>query len=142
MAVTVKPVSGLGTRVMKIREWTPIDKCGAAGNAALQQDTAKLKEVTFTNIGTGPCTIHVAIFNRAAFTGSVISTRLNPSTIALFLQYSTEIPLGATFSLKDIYMDYLYLECEDANAEPVIAVWLESVTGESDNGYLDVIQRR
>jgi len=142
MAVSIKPVSGLGTRVMKIREWTPIDKCGAAGDPNLQQDTAKLKEVTFTNIGTGPCTIHVAVFNRAAFTGSVISTRLNPSTVALFLQYSTEIPLGATFSLKDIYIDYLYLECEDPSAEPVIAVWLESVTGESENGYLDVIQRR
>ncbi|GAH45873.1 unnamed protein product, partial [marine sediment metagenome] len=30
MAVTIKPVIGLGTRVMKTREWTAIDGCGTS----------------------------------------------------------------------------------------------------------------
>ena len=144
MAVTINPVHALGTRVIKIREWTAIDRCGPSVTPVSPNnaDTAKFKEVTFTNIGLGPCTIHVAVFNRAAFTGSVISTKLNPPTVALFLQYNTEIPLGATFSLKDVYMDYMTFECGDPTDEPIIAVWIETVTGEKEDGYLDVIQRR
>jgi len=142
MAVTVKPVIGLGTRIMKIREWTAIDKCGAAGDSNMQQDTAKFKEVTFCNINkNGPVVIHVAVFKRAAFTGAALTTELNTPDIALMLQYNTEVPIGATFSLKDFYMDYMFSECEDGGAEPVVAVWIASAV-ESETGFLDVIQRR
>ena len=144
MAVTINPVHALGTRVLKVREWTAIDKCGASVTpiAPNNPDTAKFKEVTFTNIGLGPCKIHVAVFSRASFTGSVITTEFNAPSIALFLQYSTEIPLGATLSLKDVYMDYMSFDCNDPTSEPIIAVWLDTVTGEKEDGYLDVIQRR
>ena len=142
MAVTIKPVLGLGTRVMKIREWTAIDKCGTSGSSTTQQDTAKFKEVTFCNINkNGPVVIHVAVFKRSTFTGSVITTELNVSSIGLMLQFNTEVPAGATFSLKDFYMDYLYLECANAEPEPIVAVWVNSET-ETETGYLDVIQRR
>lgn len=145
MPVNIKPVHALGTRIYKVREWTPIDRCGPAIDpftAPNNADTAKLQTVTFTNIGNGPCTIHVAVFNRGSFSGDVITTRLNGPSIALMLQYNTEVPVGATFSLKDIYMDYMTFECGDPTAEPIVAVWLESVSGETENGYLDVIQRR
>jgi len=142
MAVTVKPVVGLGTRVMKIREWTAIDKCGAGGDSNTQQDTAKFKEVTFCNINkNGPVVIHVAVFKRSAFTGAALTTELNTPNIALMLQYNTEVPIGATFSLKDFYMDYLFLDCEDSEPEPVVAVWVAS-GAETETGFLDVIQRR
>lgn len=142
MAVTVKPVLGLGTRVMKIREWTPIDGCGTSGSSTMQQDTAKFKEVTFCNlIKAAPVVIHVGVFKRSTFTGSVITTELNNASIGLMLQYETEIPVGATFSLKDFYMDYLHSGCVDAGAEPIVAVWVYSSKA-SETGYLDVIQRR
>ena len=142
MPVTVKPVIGLGTRVMKIREWTPIDQCGTSGSSSLQQDTAKFKEVTFCNIHpTNSVIIHVGVFKRSTFTGSVITTELNTADIGLMLQFNTEVPIGATFSLKDFYMDYLGLKCADTEAEPIVAVWAYSAK-ENEKGYLDVIQRR
>jgi hypothetical protein len=142
MAVTIKPVFGLGTRVMKLNEWTAIDKCGTSGSSAAQQDTAKFKEVTFCNIHPNtPVVIHVGVFKRSSFTGSVITTELNTSGFGLMLQFNTEVPVGATFSLKDFYLDYLFLECEDAGAEPIVAVWVKSEKA-TETGYLDVIQRR
>lgn len=142
MAVTVKPVVGLGVRIMKIREWTAIDMCGPAGDSAAQQDTAKFKEVTFCNIlKTGPVTIHVAVFNRSAFQGAALTTELNAANVALMLQYETEIPVGATFSIKDFYMDKFWSNCEDMGDEPVVAVWV-AADGETETGFLDVIQRR
>jgi len=142
MPVIIKPVIGLGTRVMKIREWTPIDKCGPSGVSDMQQDTAKFKEVTFCNINkSGPVVIHVGVFQRGTFAGGVLTTELNPPDVALMLQYNTEVPVGATFSLKDFYIDRLYLECGDSQNEPIVAVWVSSEK-ETETGYLDVIQRR
>ena len=142
MAVTIKPVIGLGTRVMKTREWTPIDACGTSGNSALQQDTAKFKEVTFCNLlGRDAVVMHVAVFKRASFTGSAITTELPASSVALMLEWNKSVAVGTTYSIKDFYMDKLYSECDDMGDEPIVAVWVTpSVT--SETGYLDVIQRR
>lgn len=144
MAVTVKPVVGLGTRVSKPNEWTPIDQCGPAGDSNAQQDSAKSKEITFCGINkNGPCTIHVGVFKRGAFAGTVLTTEINTPDIMLFLHYNVEIPLGVTFSIKDVYMDYFYSVCEDLGGEPVVAVYVAN-GGELPEGgaYLDVIQRR
>ena len=56
MAVTVNPVHALGTRVLKVREWTAIDKCGSSVTPVSPNnaDTAKFKEVTLTPLEAAP----------------------------------------------------------------------------------------
>ena len=144
MAVTVKPVVGLGTRVSRLGEWVAIDQCGPDGDANAQQDTAKSKEITFCGINrNGPCTIHVGVFNRAAFSGGVLTTEINPPSIMLFLHYNVAIALGVTFSIKDVYMDSFYSVCQNMGQEPVVAVYVANGSELPVGGaHLDVIQRR
>lgn len=144
MAVTVKPVVGLGTRVSRTGEWVAIDQCGPDGDTNAQQDSAKSKEITFCGINkNGPCTIHVGVFKRSSFAGTVLTTEINAASIMLFLHYNVEIPLGVTFSIKDVYMDYFFSMCENMGEEPVVAVYVANGAEIPEGGaYLDVIQRR
>ena len=61
----------------------------------------------------------------------------------LFLHFNVEIPLGATFSIKELYMDKLYSLCQSLGDYPVVAVYVsEGAVLAEGEGYLDVIQRR
>ena len=138
------PIVGLGTRVNKKNEWTAIDSCGVSGDVDVQQDSAKSKEITFCGINkNGPCTIHVGVFKRSTFNSTVLTTEINAATFMLFLHFNVEIPLGATFSIKELYMDKLYSLCQSLGDEPVVAVYVsEGAVLPEGEGYLDVIQRR
>ena len=147
MPVTIKPVYAYGTRIIKPSEWTPVDRCGAAGNTANQADTAKWKELTICNLGSTDLPVHVAIFDRSSFTGSVPTTEVNPSTISLFLQKGVVIPPGVTYALNELYIDKMHFDCseETDGNEPLVCVWID-IRGEEGGretvSYADVIIRR
>ena len=147
MGVIFNPVYGTGFRINSPK-WYALDGMGLVKtDEQHNQDSAKFKSGTITNVSNKILTVSVAVLTKAAYLDNAVTSKFFlKNTDGAYIVHKILIPTGTSFDVEETYMDSLNIAAGSATETPVIAIWVNEAEANVENPelgtYADVILRR